>query len=66
MCDKRCRSHGKSEPVLKLTPHLKHHGKWLCSKCDKFITWAKNPKTQADLDYRRNLIVEKLKKSRSH
>lgn len=33
-----------------------HYGKWICCNCNKYVTWAQKPKTNASLEERRKLI----------
>ena len=62
-CEKRCKNHGNAEPKMRVTPKEYHHGRWECSKCNKFLQWAKKPTTIAGQKYRQGLIVEKLMSS---
>lgn len=61
-CSKRCCQHPNVLPILELTPHIKHYGKWKCAVkgCGKFLTWAKNPSTSLDMKYRQDMIVDYL------
>lgn len=54
---KRCRLHPTSLPKMQLTPGEHHHGKWICSECDKFLTWAKSPKTNEAMKKRQSEII---------
>lgn len=54
--DKTCKAHPNVEPILELTPEIKHHGKWLCGECRKFIVWARKPKTSDELATRQKKI----------
>ena len=60
-CTKRCKQHPEAEPRLELTPHLRHHGRWVCTECNKFIVLAKQPKTSDALTARQACIVGILK-----
>ena len=56
MTDKRCPTHQESEPVLVLTPKIRHYGRWVCSICDKHIVWARSPKTNEQMEQRQKQI----------
>lgn len=55
-----CKTCPKSPAELILTPTGRHYGKWVCTKCKKYIKHAKNPKTNAELEQRRNQILDLL------
>jgi hypothetical protein len=57
MTTKRCKVHEWADVKLELTPDLKHYGKWVCSECDKYIVWAKNPQTETKLKERQEQIL---------
>lgn len=63
--DKACKAHPNVEPVMVLTPDIKHHGKWLCGECKKFLVWARKPKTSDELTNRQNKIRQAMKASAS-
>lgn len=56
--DKRCKMHPQDDAELVLTPEYKHYGKFVCSKCQKFIVWAKSPKTNEAQLERKEQIME--------
>jgi len=56
--EKRCKKHHEAGIKLHLTPELFHYGKWTCAECDKFVIWAKNPKTCAENLERQEKLVK--------
>ena len=63
MTTKRCKVHEWADVKLELTPDLKHYGKWVCSECDKYIVWAKNPQTETKLKERQEQILDMVWKN---
>lgn len=61
--DKGCKAHPNVEPTLELTPDIKHHGKWLCGECKKFLVWARKPKTSDELNMRQKQIRKAMLRS---
>jgi len=61
--DKTCKAHPNVEPVLELTPEIKHHGKWLCGECKKFLVWARKPKTSDELTNRQRAIRRSMRQT---
>lgn len=62
--DKKCNV-CTDEPVqFVLTPDKKHYGKFVCGKCNRFITWAKSPKTSTELRERQETIAKMLSETR--
>jgi hypothetical protein len=61
--EKRCKHHSDGEVKLVLTPDGCHHGKWVCSECEKFVVWSKSPKTSEELDQRQNEIRDLMRES---
>ncbi len=59
--DKRCTLHPTEDVILELTPTLKHHGRFNCAHCGKFVVWAKQPKTTEDMIGRQQLIASILR-----
>lgn len=59
--DKRCKLHPTANVELELTPTGKHHGKWLCSDCKKFVIWSKQPKTSELMIERQQTIADILR-----
>jgi len=61
--DKECKAHPDVEPKLVLTPDIKHHGKWVCGECNKFLVWARKPKTSDELNIRQKQIRKAMVRS---
>jgi hypothetical protein len=59
--EKRCKLHPTANVELELTPTGKHHGKWLCSECKKFVIWSKQPKTSELMIQRQQKIADILR-----
>lgn len=59
--DKTCSAHPNAGVKFQLTPEIKHYGKFCCNECDKFVVWAKSPKTCDELQERQQRIVKMIK-----
>jgi hypothetical protein len=59
--EKRCKIHPTEDVILELTPTGKHHGKWLCAECKKFVVWSKQPKTSELMIERQQTIADILR-----
>jgi hypothetical protein len=59
--DKRCTLHPNGKVALTYTPQLKHHGRWDCTDCGKFVVWAKSPKTCEEMEDRQDTIMNIIK-----
>lgn len=57
MTDKRCNIHRETEPILKVNPEGSYHyGKWVCPECNKYVTHARQPKTNLEVNERQKAI----------
>lgn len=56
MTDKVCKHHPEDGCELILTPEIRHHGKWVCKTCARFVVWARDPKTDDDCKARQARI----------
>jgi len=54
----RCNVHVNDDIVLITHPEKHHYGRWNCSVCEKFVTWAQRPKTSKDLSDRQSVILD--------
>jgi hypothetical protein len=59
--DKRCKLHPTEDVILELTPKGKHHGRYNCLKCGKFVVWSKQPKTSELMIQRQQTIADILR-----
>jgi len=61
-CTSQCKikGHETTEPVLELTPQMRHYGRFNCGICGKFVMWAKMPKTQAAMKERQGWLLDIL------
>jgi len=56
--DKRCSRCPGAIPILVLTPEIRHYGKFVCPACTRFLTWARDPRTNANMQARQAEILE--------
>jgi len=55
---KRCEKHLDADILFSLNPPgSTHFGKWKCSECNKFVTHAQTPKTNVEVERRKESIV---------
>lgn len=54
----RCRHHPDADIVLQLQEGQYHAGRWNCSTCSKWVTWAKTAKTSEEMTNRQSAIID--------